>query len=184
MTDTLEIITGDITRLAVDAVVNAANGSLLGGGGVDGAIHRAGGPTILEACRNIRKQNWPDGLPPGKAVLTTGGQLAAPYVVHTVGPIFARDPAPDEKLAACYRNSLQLAARHHLGSIAFPGISTGVYGFPKPRAASIAIDTIRSFQGENPGVMPKVILCAFSPGDAEILTTALDKWGMVQKSPI
>jgi O-acetyl-ADP-ribose deacetylase (regulator of RNase III) len=137
---------GDITTLDTTAIVNAANSSLLGGGGVDGAIHRAGGAEILEACRQIRAHQHPNGLPTGQAVLTTGGQLAAAKVIHTVGPIWNGGSKNEpELLAACYRNSLRLAAEHELPSLAFSGISTGVYGYPKPEAASIAVREVRAF---------------------------------------
>jgi O-acetyl-ADP-ribose deacetylase (regulator of RNase III) len=130
---------GDITREDVDAIVNAANSSLLGGGGVDGAIHRAGGPEILAACRRIRETGYPDGLPTGKAVITTGGRLPARFVIHTVGPIYGRNGGKDaELLAACYENSIALAAERGLATIAFPAISTGVYGYPKDEAARVA----------------------------------------------
>jgi O-acetyl-ADP-ribose deacetylase (regulator of RNase III) len=137
---------GDITTLDTTAIVNAANSSLLGGGGVDGAIHRAGGPEILQECKQIRAQQYPDGLPTGQAVITSGGQLPAPKVIHTVGPVWhgggKNEPA---LLVDCYRNSLRLAAEHDLHSIAFSGISTGVYGYPKPEAASIAVREVRAF---------------------------------------
>jgi O-acetyl-ADP-ribose deacetylase len=130
---------GDITREAVDAIVNAANSSLLGGGGVDGAIHRAGGPEILAACRRIRATEYPEGLPAGKAVITTGGRLPARFVIHTVGPIYGRHGGEEARLlAACYENSIALAAQHGLATIAFPAISTGVYGYPKDEAARVS----------------------------------------------
>jgi len=130
---------GDITREAVDAIVNAANSSLLGGGGVDGAIHRAGGPEILEACRRIRVTEYPDGLPTGHAVITPGGRLPAKRVIHTVGPIYGRHRGEEAALlAACYESSIALAVRHSLSTIAFPAISTGVYGYPKDEAARVA----------------------------------------------
>lgn len=138
------VVIGDITRQDVTAIVNAANSTLLGGGGVDGAIHRAGGPEILEECRQIRKTIYPDGLPTGQAVITTGGNLPAKHVIHTVGPIYGRDPEREaELLAACYRNSLLLARQHGVTSIAFPSISTGAFGYPKPEAAKIASATIK-----------------------------------------
>jgi O-acetyl-ADP-ribose deacetylase len=137
--DRIVVTTGDITREAVDAIVNAANSSLLGGGGVDGAIHRAGGPEILEACRRIRATEYPDGLPTGKAVITTGGRLAARYVIHTVGPIYGQHGGEEARLlAACYENSIALAAQHGLATIAFPAISTGAYGYPKDEAARVS----------------------------------------------
>jgi O-acetyl-ADP-ribose deacetylase (regulator of RNase III) len=137
---------GDITTLDTTAIVNAANSSLLGGGGVDGAIHRAGGPQILEECRQIRAQQYPNGLPTGQAVLSTGGQLPAAKVIHTVGPIWKGGSKNEPTLLAdCYRSCLRLAAEHELHSIAFSGISTGVYGYPKPEAASIAVREVRAF---------------------------------------
>ena len=140
----ISVIKGDITTLKVDAIVNAANNSLLGGGGVDGAIHRAGGPAILQACMEIRKKQG--GCATGEAVITTGGKLSAPYVIHTVGPVWQgghkNEPA---LLQSCYQNSLKLAESHQLKSLAFPNISTGVYHFPKKAAAEIAVKTVREF---------------------------------------
>ncbi len=139
-------MSGDITRQGVDAIVNAANSSLLGGGGVDGAIHRAGGAQILEECRRLRDTLYPEGLPTGEAVITTGGLLAARYVIHTVGPIWGEHAGREaELLAACYRNSLRLAAEHELTSIAFPAISTGAYSYPPDKAAGVASEAIREF---------------------------------------
>lgn len=137
---------GDITQQRVDAIVNAANASLLGGGGVDGAIHRVGGPAILEECRELRRTRFPDGLPTGKAVITTGGNLPAPHVIHTVGPIYGRhDGGEAQLLAACYINALQVAAQHGLSSIAFPAISTGVFGYPTGEAAAVSSQAIQSW---------------------------------------
>ena len=169
---TLEIHVADITALAVDAIVNAANLTLLGGGGVDGAIHRAGGPAILQACKEIRQETWPEGLPTGQAVITTGGQLAARYVIHTVGPIYQSDPFPAKNLAACYSNCLQLARDYSIKEIAFPCISTGVYGFPKAEAAAIAVTEIQAFLADNPGSIERVLLVAFSTADATLLKQA------------
>jgi O-acetyl-ADP-ribose deacetylase (regulator of RNase III) len=141
----VEVVTGDITKQDVDVIVNAANSTLLGGGGVDGAIHAKGGPKILEACREVRSTRFPRGLPTGEAVLTTGGQLPARHVIHTVGPITASGEKPDASmLAACYRNSLALAAEHGFRSIAFPAISTGAYGYPADHAAPVVSETIES----------------------------------------
>jgi O-acetyl-ADP-ribose deacetylase (regulator of RNase III) len=139
----IELIEGDITAQEVDAIVNAANNSLLGGGGVDGAIHRAGGPEILAACRALRATTLPNGLPTGDAVATTAGRLKARYVIHTVGPVW--DPAQDRSplLAAAYRNSLTVATSLGVTSIAFPAISAGIYGWPMADAATIALRTIR-----------------------------------------
>jgi O-acetyl-ADP-ribose deacetylase (regulator of RNase III) len=130
--------TGDITAVSVDVIVNAANSSLLGGGGVDGAIHRRGGPAILEACRELRRTRFPSGLPTGEAVLTTAGNLPARFVAHTVGPIWGRDEPAARLLASCYSNCLALAAEQGLESVAFPAISTGIYGYPKDQAAEVA----------------------------------------------
>lgn len=139
----LTVKVGDITEEDVDAIVNAANWTLLGGGGVDGAIHRKGGPAILEACKQIRSTELPDGLPTGQAVITTAGNLPARFVIHTVGPIYGQNDGRDaELLANSYRNCLELAARESLASIAFPSISTGAFGFPKHEAAPIVADTI------------------------------------------
>lgn len=135
----LALVQGDLTLAAVDAIVNAANSSLLGGGGVDGAIHRRGGPEILAECRRIRATDWPAGLPTGEAVLTTGGRLPARHVIHTVGPVYSRKPEVPGLLAACHANSLAIARRAGLRTIAFPAISTGVYGYPVDLAAPIAL---------------------------------------------
>ena len=137
------VLVGDITERTVDAVVNAANSSLLGGSGVDGAIHRRGGPAILEACRQLRHKTLKGGLPAGEVALTTGGDLVARYVIHTVGPIWDHDPEPHQLLAACYRKSIELAAAKSLVSLAFPAISTGAYGYPKPAAADVASRAIK-----------------------------------------
>jgi O-acetyl-ADP-ribose deacetylase (regulator of RNase III) len=137
------VMVGDITRQDVDAIVNAANSSLMGGGGVDGAIHNAGGPAILEACREIRRTQYPAGLPTGEAVITTAGNLPARYVVHTVGPVYGQHNGLEAQLlAACYKNSLQLAASHSLTSIAFPAISTGAFGYPRHEAANVSSEAI------------------------------------------
>jgi O-acetyl-ADP-ribose deacetylase (regulator of RNase III) len=140
------VVVGDITRLDVDAIVNAANATLLGGGGVDGAIHDAGGPAILAACKEIRRTQYPQGLPTGEAVITTGGNLPARHVIHTVGPIYGRhDGQEAQLLKACYQNSLALASQHGLTSIAFPAISTGAFGYPQPEAAQVASEIIKSY---------------------------------------
>ena len=162
------VLVGDITQQDVTAIVNAANSSLLGGGGVDGAIHSAGGPKILEECKQIRKTTYPDGLPTGQAVLTTGGNLPAKYVIHTVGPIYGRDPAREsELLAACYQNSLNLAYQNAVSTIAFPSISTGVFGYPKPEAAKIASAAIREFLTADEQ-MEQVRLVFFQQSDARV----------------
>jgi O-acetyl-ADP-ribose deacetylase (regulator of RNase III) len=133
---------GDITRQRVDAIVNAANSSLLGGGGVDGAIHRAGGPAILEECRRIRAERYPDGLPTGEAVATTGGRLPARWVIHTVGPVYSPGEDRSALLAACHTSSLRVADALGARSVAFPAISTGVYGYPVREAAAVAIAAV------------------------------------------
>lgn len=159
---------GDITREAVDAVVNAANGSLLGGGGVDGAIHRAGGPAILDECRSLRATRYPDGLPTGGAVPTTAGNMAARRVIHTVGPVYGGGGADKaEQLARCYRNSLAVAAAEGLATVAFPAISTGVYGYPMDEAAAVSSRAIRDALGTSPSIR-EVRLVFFQPGDAEV----------------
>ena len=158
---------GDITKEAVDAIVNAANGTLMGGGGVDGAIHRAGGPEIKQACAEIRRTQYPDGLPTGEAVITTGGKLPAKYVIHTVGPVYARGSDKSALLAACYYNSLTLAVTHKLKSIAFPAISTGVYGYPLADAAAVSSRTIEQFLSVDKSI-EAVKLVFFSAGDVEV----------------
>ena len=134
---------GDITQQDADAIVNAANSSLLGGGGVDGAIHAAGGPAILKACRRLRETQLPGGLPTGQAVATGGGRLRARWVIHTVGPIYARDPDPPASLAACHVSSLRVADELGARVVAFPAISTGVFGYPIDEAAAVAIAAVR-----------------------------------------
>lgn len=156
----ISILRGDITLMEVNAIVNAANSSLLGGGGVDGAIHRAGGPAILEACRAIRARQG--GCATGEAVITTGGKLPAPYVIHTVGPVWNGGRHNEAALLAdCYRNSLQLALEHGLKSIAFPNISTGIYGYPKAEAAEVALRTVRDFCAEHPEALEAVYFVCF-----------------------
>ncbi|HEY4205624.1 MAG TPA: O-acetyl-ADP-ribose deacetylase [Puia sp.] len=141
MTNKIQLLKGDITRLEVDAIVNAANTSLLGGGGVDGAIHRAGGPAILEECMQIRQRQG--GCKVGEAVITTGGRLPCKYVIHTVGPVWNGGNNNEAQLLAnAYRNSIQLAVEHGVQTMAFPNISTGIYRFPKEKAAAIALHTI------------------------------------------
>jgi O-acetyl-ADP-ribose deacetylase (regulator of RNase III) len=163
----VQIVVGDITQQNVDAIVNAANSTLLGGGGVDGAIHAKGGPEILEACREIRRTRFPKGLPTGEAVLTVGGQLAARHVIHTVGPIAGIGKEPDAKmLAACYRNSLGLAVEHGLRSIAFPAISTGAYGYPPELAAPVVSETIEAVLSAGPPVH-EIFLVFFKEADAK-----------------
>jgi O-acetyl-ADP-ribose deacetylase (regulator of RNase III) len=145
---------GDLTREDVDAIVNAANSSLMGGGGVDGAIHRAGGPAILEECRLIRRTQFPDGLPTGEAVITNGGNLKARHVIHTVGPIYGQHHGKEaELLANCYVNAIALAAKHGLATIAFPAISTGVYGYPKEEAKRVSMDAVTRALQAHPAIV-------------------------------
>ena len=138
------LVEGDITEQRVDAIVNAANATLLGGGGVDGAIHGRGGPSILEACRRIRATEWPDGLPTGRAVATTGGDLPARWVIHTVGPVYAREEDPATLLSSCHTESLRVADELGAALVAFPAISTGVYGYPVDEAALVAVEAVRT----------------------------------------
>jgi O-acetyl-ADP-ribose deacetylase len=138
------LVRGDITEQEVDAVVNAANSSLMGGGGVDGAIHRKGGPAILEACKRIRAERYPEGLPTGRAVATTAGNLPARWVIHTVGPVYAKREDRSGLLASCHVESLRVADELGARTIAFPAISTGVYGYPVEEAASVAVEAVRT----------------------------------------
>jgi O-acetyl-ADP-ribose deacetylase (regulator of RNase III) len=141
----IEAVLGDLTEQRVDAIVNAANSALLGGGGVDGAIHRAGGPRILAECREVRRRDYPDGLPTGEAVATGAGQLPARWVVHTVGPVYGLSSGADaELLASCHRRSLEVAAGIGARSVAFPAISCGVFGYPVDEAAPIAVAAVRA----------------------------------------
>jgi O-acetyl-ADP-ribose deacetylase (regulator of RNase III) len=157
----IEIRQGDITKLEVDAIVNAANTSLLGGGGVDGAIHRAAGPRLLAECRGI------GGCPTGEARITKGYRLPARHVIHTVGPVYGGTPRDRELLAGCYRNSLALATRHNLASVAFPAVSCGVYGYPIEEACRVAVDTTVEFLETQPSLQ-KVIFILFSAGDLKV----------------
>ncbi len=152
-TSRLLLILGDITEQDTDAIVNAANSSLMGGGGVDGAIHRKGGEEILKECKIIRRTTYPDGLPTGKAVITTGGKMKAKKVIHTVGPIWnGGDKGEPELLAQAYRNSLAIALKNGLKTISFPSISTGAYGYPVEKASRVAIKALVEFLGENKGI--------------------------------
>ena len=163
---TLAVVLGDITRLEVDAIVNAANPTLLGGGGVDGAIHRAAGPDLLAECRTL------GGCRPGDAKITAGYGLPARYVIHTVGPVWEGGGSDEEGLlASCYRRSLEVAAAHGLKSVAFPAISTGVYGFPPDRAAPIALRTVREAVAQ--GGFEAVLFCCFSRESAALHAAAL-----------
>lgn len=156
---------GDITDEATDAIVNAANSTLLGGGGVDGAIHRRGGPAILEECKLIRATEYPNGLPTGEAVITTGGLLPASFVIHTVGPVYGMNSGQDAALLAeSYRNSIELAVARELTSIAFPSISTGAFGYPKHEAAGVVHRTLRDIVGQQSQIA--VTLVFFAESDA------------------
>jgi O-acetyl-ADP-ribose deacetylase (regulator of RNase III) len=164
----IEVIQGDITKLAVDAIVNAANSSLLGGGGVDGAIHRAAGPELLEECRAIRDREG--GCRTGDAKITGAGRLNAKWVIHTVGPVWHGGDDDAELLASCYRTSLALAAERGAQSIAFPAISTGIYGYPLREACEIAVATITEHAPED----MHVILCMFSRDDLAVMKSVVD----------
>jgi O-acetyl-ADP-ribose deacetylase (regulator of RNase III) len=168
LNDRVAVKIGDITKEQVDAIVNAANSSLMGGGGVDGAIHRAGGPEILKQCKEIRAKEFPDGLPTGEAVITTAGRMAAKHVIHTVGPVYGRGGGEKaELLASCYRNCLRLAVEHGLKTIAFPAVSTGIYGYPLSEAAKVSSETIEDFLGSNAS-LNQVRLVFFSASDANV----------------
>jgi O-acetyl-ADP-ribose deacetylase len=166
----IELLRGDITRERVDAIVNAANSSLLGGGGVDGAIHRAGGPAVLAACRELRRTGLPDGLPTGRAVATTAGDLPARWVIHTVGPVYAKGEDRSDLLASCHVESLRVADELEARTVAFPAISTGVYGYPLADAAPVAIRVVR----EATTRVELVRFVLFGQGALEAFTRALD----------
>jgi O-acetyl-ADP-ribose deacetylase (regulator of RNase III) len=163
----VSVVVGDITEQDTDAIVNAANASLMGGGGVDGAIHGTGGDEILAECKEIRRTRFPNGLPTGEAVITTGGKLPALYVIHTVGPIYGQHDGKDaELLANCYHNSLTLAVEKNLTSVAFPAISTGVFGYPQAEAAKVASKTIENFLSTD-HQLQEVRLVFFQERDAD-----------------
>lgn len=169
----IEVIKGDITKIKVDAIVNAANSSLMGGGGVDGAIHRAGGPAILEECKKIIAKKG--GCPTGEAVITTAGNLPAKFVIHTVGPIWNGGHQKEKKLLAdSYKNSLQLAVENNCRTVAFPNISTGVYRFPKEEAASIAVNGVNDFLQGTDGI-EKVIFVCFDDENFGLVKKQVDK---------
>ncbi len=171
MGERIAIVEGDITKLAVDAIVNAAHESLLGGGGVDGAIHRAAGPELKEECRTLA------GCPTGEAKITKGYRLPAGHVIHTVGPVWhGGGRGEDDLLASCYRKSLELAVTHGLKTIAFPAISTGVYRFPPDQAARIAVNTAADFLADNEG-LEKVIFCCFGRASVDAHQAALREIG-------
>lgn len=172
---TIELVLGDITREECDAIVNAANSSLLGGGGVDGAIHRAGGPQILDECRAIRARQG--GCPTGEAVITTGGRLPARHVIHTVGPVWRGGGRGEPALlASCYANSLRLAAGNGLRTIAFPSISTGVYGYPVGKAAPVALGAVRAFLENEPAAPDRVRFVLFDEVTFEAYRSALERF--------
>lgn len=167
VSDSISLWRGDITTLKVDAIVNAANRSLLGGGGVDGAIHRAAGPGLLEECRKL------GGCPTGEARITGGYNLPARYVIHTVGPVYSRNnPAVARLLEACYENSLALAVQYKLSSVAFPAISCGVYGYPIKEACNIAVEAVRAFMEDNAAIR-KVVFTVFSDRDYKVYQDVL-----------
>lgn len=171
--DRVIVQTGDITAMEVDAVVNAANSSLMGGGGVDGAIHRRGGDAILRECKEIRQHQYPEGLPTGKAVITNAGKLPSSHVIHTVGPVWhGGNQDEEQQLAAAYTNSLSVAAETGLKTVAFPAISTGVYGFPKTKAATIVFQTIKQFLGSH-SLPREVYLVFFSSDDEQVFLETL-----------
>ncbi|RFA32389.1 O-acetyl-ADP-ribose deacetylase [Virgibacillus dokdonensis] len=172
----LELTIGDITKETTAAIVNAANGSLMGGGGVDGAIHQAAGPELLQACRKVRKEQLKgESLGTGEVVITAGYNLPANYVIHTVGPIWdPHQPNQDKQLANCYQNALKLATAHHLSSIAFPSISTGVYRFPLETAAEIAIKTITNYLQTTHFGHVKMVL--FTEDDFRVYQSALNQY--------
>ncbi len=173
MSERIKLIKGDITTLAVDAIVNAANSRLAGGGGVDGSIHRAGGPQISEECEAIRKEKG--GCKTGEAVITSAGNMPSTYVIHTVGPIWHGGTKGEEELLRnCYKNTLHLAKNHLVKSIAFPNISTGVYGYPKQNAARAAIDEVKKFLG-NDDFIEEVIFVCFDKENHDIYSTLLDE---------
>ena len=173
----VQVTQGDITKVEVDAIVNAANSSLLGGGGVDGAIHRAGGPRILEECKRIREKQG--GCPTGEAVITTAGRLPAKYVIHTVGPVWrGGDKDEPRLLAECYRNSLALAVENAVRTIAFPNISTGVYRFPKELAAEIALQTVAAFLKADQQIK-KVFFVCFDRENYELYRGKIDELNTV-----
>lgn len=170
----IELVRGDITKVAVDAIVNAANSSLLGGGGVDGAIHKVGGKAILEECMQIRAKQG--GCKTGEAVITAAGNLPARFVIHTVGPIWKGGKADEEQLLAnAYRNSLAVAKENNCRTVAFPNISTGVYGFPKKSAALIALQATKAFLQAYPDAFDKILYVCFDDENYDIYRQLLDK---------
>ncbi len=165
----VRFVSADITEQEVDAIVNAANSSLMGGGGVDGAIHRKGGPAILEECEKIRRTRWKEGLAVGEAVITTAGKLKARFVIHTVGPVWNGGKYDEAKLLAnCYLNSLRLASSRGLASIAFPAISTGAFGYPMRNASEVALNAVKDFLSGNDTTLREVVFVLFTSRDLEV----------------
>lgn len=177
MSTSLTLIQGDITEQAVDAVVNAANSSLLGGGGVDGAIHRRGGPEILDECRALRVAQYGRGLPTGQAVATTAGRLPARWVIHTVGPVHSETEDRSALLASCYRESLRIADDLGARTVAFPAISTGVYGWPLADGARTAVATVRAAVAVSPDAFDEIRFVVFDDHARETYETALAEEG-------
>jgi O-acetyl-ADP-ribose deacetylase (regulator of RNase III) len=164
----VRLVKGDITEMATEAIVNAANSSLMGGGGVDGAIHREGGPKILEECKKIRATDWPEGLPTGKAVITSAGNLYAKHVIHTVGPVWhGGNRGEPELLAQAYQNSLRIAVSNGLKTVAFPSISTGAYGYPIEEASRISLKAVKEFL-EKEDKLSEVVFALFSQHDLKV----------------
>ena len=172
---TVRLVQGDITEMETDAIVNAANSSLMGGGGVDGAIHRRGGPKILEECKKIRATEWPQGLPTGKAVITGAGKLKARHVIHTVGPVWrGGNHSEPELLAQAYQNSLKLAVSQGLKSVAFPSISTGAYGYPVESASRVALEAVKEFL-EKEDKLSEVVFVLFSESAFAVYSAEAEK---------
>jgi O-acetyl-ADP-ribose deacetylase len=172
---TVRLLKGDITEVAADAIVNAANSTLMGGGGVDGAIHRKGGPRILEECKRIRAEKWPEGLPTGKAVITSGGNLKAKHVIHTVGPVWRGGGEGEAGLLAdAYTNSLRVAVLNKLRKVAFPSISTGAYGYPVQEASRMAVRAAKAFL-ETEDSLDEVVFILFSEHDLKIYVEAAEE---------
>jgi O-acetyl-ADP-ribose deacetylase (regulator of RNase III) len=172
---TVRLVRGDITEMETDAIVNAANSGLMGGGGVDGAIHRRGGPKILEECKKIRATEWPQGLPTGKAVITGAGNLKAKHVVHTVGPVWrGGNRGEPEMLAQAYQNSLRLAASKGLKTVAFPSISTGAYGYPVEDACGVALEAVKEFL-EKEDNLDEVVFVLFSESAFKVYAAKAEK---------
>jgi len=174
---TVRLVRGDITEMETDAILNAANSSLMGGGGVDGAIHRRGGPKILDECKRIRTAEWPQGLPTGKAVITSAGNLKAKHVIHTVGPVWrGGNRGEPELLAQAYQNSLRLAVAEGLKTVAFPSISTGAYGYPVEDACRVALKAVKEFL-EKEDNLDEVVFVLFSETALEVyMDKAKEMW--------